>query len=131
MVNILIKLLIYSVFVHVLPQYFTGTTELILKSIGLIALCDLFYYDVFYKITEYFETKVNTYFINISIFVFAIFIAAISCIILDLHGIESKVISITILSLTAVVYTIESYCDLKSKINNIKKAFYKYGKKDN
>lgn len=39
MINLLIKLVIYIIFVIILPQYCTGTLQLLFKSIGFIALC--------------------------------------------------------------------------------------------
>lgn len=134
--RILIKLLIYTVFAQVLPQYFSGITELIFKSIGLIALCDLFYYDVFYKITDHFERKVTTHFTNVLVFIFAIFLAVIVTILIRLHGFDSILVNVAILSLATMIYVVEVYHHLQIKSfkdfqKNAKKALIQYYRKGN
>ena len=134
--SILIKLLIYTVFAQVLPQHFSGITELIFKSIGLIALCDLFYYDVFYKITEHFERKVTTYFTSVLVFIFAIFLAVIVTILIRLHGFDSILVNVAILSLATMIYAVEVYPHLRIKSvkdlqKNAKNALIQYYRKGN
>lgn len=134
--RILIKLLIYTVFAQVLPQHFSGTSELIFKSIGLIALCDLFYYDVFYKITDHFERKVTTHFTNVLVFIFAIFLAVIVTILIRLHGFDSILVNVAILSLATMIYIVEVYHYLRIKSfkdfqKNAKKALIQYYRKGN
>lgn len=124
--NILIKLLIYTVFAHVLPQHFSGISELIFKSIGLIALYDLFFYNVLYKIMIRLEKNGANLFTTFACAILISFITVSVFVLNDIHDIESIWVEIIILALTAIVYTIEAYYDIQ---NGLRKQFQKYKKK--
>ena len=123
--SILIKLLIYTVFAHVLPQHFSGTSELIFKSIGLIALYDLFFYNVFYKIMIRLERNGANWLTTFACAILISFITVSVFVLNDIHDIESNWVEIIILALTVIVYAIEAYYDIQ---NDLRKQFQKYRK---
>lgn len=121
--SILIKLLIYTVFAHVLPQYFSGIAELIFKSIGLIALYDLFFYNVLYKIMIRLERNGPNLLTTFACAILISFITVSVFVLNDIHGIESNWVESIILALTAIVYIIEAYYNIQ---NDLRKQFQKY-----
>lgn len=109
--SVLIKLLIYTVFAQVLPQYFSGTSELIFKSIGLIALCDLFYYNLFYKSLKEFDIIRNPFIACVLIILSAIFLNSVLCDIINTYDIESYLLTLGIIIIAGINYLIEVTLD--------------------
>lgn len=111
MINLLIKLLIYIIFVIILPQFCTGALQLFFKSIGFVALCDLFYYNLFYKSLKEFDIEKNPYIACILVILSGIFLNSVLCDIINSYDIEFYLLTLGIIIAGGMTYLLEVILD--------------------